>query len=162
MVYVPSEIRRAVKLLAVDEGRTVSDVFVDAVRAYLLARDRDILPAPAPSTAPLLEGQDILRPLVDLLARQEVLLIGIVERLDLPSRQPRARNETVETAARARAMSIILAALTKAGPAGLTPGELNQAARAVDLDLDHYGVAKEVLRAGGLIRCLGNRWSIPS
>ncbi|BAQ45825.1 hypothetical protein Maq22A_c12955 [Methylobacterium aquaticum] len=158
MIQVPVEVRREMRLLAASEGRPVSDLYVEAARAYLAARERVVTePTPIPA-APAREAPVSDPSVSAALARQEKALGEIGRKLDLALR-PEGR---LAGAVTARAIAVTLAALTRAGPDGETPGTLNKACAEQDLDMNAAMDARSFLRNAGLVQFKANRWFLRS
>ncbi|CAO4173334.1 hypothetical protein EEDFHM_02270 [Methylorubrum populi] len=155
MVYVPSEVHRAMKQAALDDGeRFVSDVYVEAARAFLASRgisveaqevSEDVSPTkPASTIADLVVA-------IECLGRR-------VEEVAERGASPRPGAQQPAGTRAAEAMQAVLAALREAGGDGLSGRELSKVVQGRGIRSGAEEAAKAVLRAAGLIRCEGQRW----
>lgn len=159
MVYIPHALHRAVKLRAVDEGRSASELFTDAVRGYLSLPD-EFAEAVCPSAAKLdVRSDTVLMRLAESVERQGRMIEDIKSKLgrrqETPDHTDTSRTVGTRTA---DAMQSILALLRRSGDRGADIKELNDAVWSAGIKSGAAEAAKTVLRGAGLVRYEGRRW----
>ncbi|GJE05263.1 MULTISPECIES: hypothetical protein [Methylobacterium] len=154
MIYVSPDLHREMKLVALDEDRSASDVYGEAVRAYLGSRGVRI-------------GQARRRP-----AAQQATAAELAEAIDRQGRRIEdlhaavaavtgsQRHDTQEPSGTkaAVAMKAVLAQLKAAGTDGMDGRDLSTAVYAAGIRSGAVDGAKTVLRAAGLIHFDAKRW----
>lgn len=155
MVYLPREVRRAMGVMAASRGCRISDVYAEAASQYLRSHGDDgeaAKPEPAVTRAECVasaaqrEGIDRIlnrldgygRMLVDIHA-QTVDLVPIVE---------------------TRPLAVVIAALTKAGSAGLGTGEVRALMTGEGFHALKTTTVRDALVQAGVARHQEGRWYI--
>lgn len=152
MIYVPADVHRAVRELALDEDRPASDVYVAAARRYLASSQ------PEPSRPAGQYGPSPFEP-DRAVADLTLALQALATRLDGALRRDgNGAKEAGGSGTKATiAMRAILSALRQAGPAGVASRELSSALRAAGVRSGTAEAAKATLRASGIVRGDGGR-----
>ncbi|MGN8094147.1 hypothetical protein [Methylobacterium sp. 22177] len=157
MIYVAPDLHREMKLVALDEDRSASDVYGEAVRAYLGSRGVKVGQGreradsvQAATTAELAEA-------IDRQGRRIEDLHAAVAAVTGP---PRRDGQEPGGTKAAEAMKVLLACAKAAGSAGVESDGLSTAARAAGIKSGAEEAAKTVLRAAGLLRFEKRRWYV--
>lgn len=162
MVYMPPGIRLAVKNHAAETRVSASDVFVEAVRAYLAVRGIrfDEEPAVALNAGALPPALVDPTGLGEALDRQARLIEELLLRLDeVVPRTPAGGAEPKPAGTKvAEGMKVLLDALRTAGGHGLDNEGIRAAMTAGSISTGSAESAKAVLRDAGLIRKVERRW----
>ena len=117
MVYVPADVHRSMELMAVERGRSVSDLYVEAARAFIERGGEAPAPSPRPSGAPMPPSDP---------AASDGVLAQIMRRLDDLAVGGAGHGAHALPPVEARAVAVTLGALTRVGTAGLArEGMLN-------------------------------------
>ena len=157
MVYVPPGVHRAMKQAALDDGdRFISEVYVEAAQAFLASRGLKAEEEGAHDNAPTSEPTPSI---ADLVVAIEGLGRRVEEALERGGPPRPIEAQPVGTRA-AEAMRAVLGVLKKAGRDGLSSTELSKAVQGRGVKSGAEETAKAVLRAAGLVRCEGRRWSL--
>lgn len=157
MIYVPPATHRAVRQVALDEGRSASDVYGEAALAYLEARGVTVGMRPEPDTP---SCPPAAAELVEAIERQGKLIEALQAAVDeVRGAAPSGKRGAAGTKP-AEAMREVLRLLKAAGAAGLGSQELDAAVRAAGLRSGAAETAKAVLRGAGLVRHEGRRWYV--
>lgn len=155
MIYVPATLHLAVKRVALDDGRSASDVYAEAARALLAARGVDIEPPrPASPPPPSPDLADLTVAFDKLIARIDDAL---EERLPKPADEEAGGRLPTGTKV-ADAMAALLAVLGKAGEVGIASADLTSAMYQAKIKSGTAEIARVALRTAGLIRRDGKRW----
>ncbi|NEU12478.1 hypothetical protein G3T14_10060 [Methylobacterium sp. BTF04] len=162
MVYVPPELHRAMRRLAIDDDRSASDLYADAARSFLLARDVNVDERPTHG-APTPKRHGTMADLAAAVDRLGSRIEEALVRVEAPAPETReAGGPAPAGTTAAAAVEALLGILREAGSAGLTATELRAAIHAAGIRSGTAEVAKAVLRAAGVVRCEGRRWYVGS
>ncbi|WP_411902752.1 hypothetical protein [Methylorubrum thiocyanatum] len=150
MVYLPPGLRRAMSVLAAERGCRISDLYAEAVGGYLQSwrRPAGATPAvPEPASAPPFLRDDALNRILKLLDDQGGMIRDI-----------QASTASLVPEVEARALAIVIAAVAKAGPDGLSATQVR-----ARLDSDGFRSVKttsvrDTLLRAGVMHCRDNRW----
>ncbi|MGU3557962.1 hypothetical protein [Methylobacterium radiotolerans] len=156
MIYVAPDLHREMKLVALDEDRSASDVYGEAVRAYLGSRGVRIGQTrgrPAGQQATTAE-------LAEAIERQGRRIEDLHAAVVAVTGSPRRDGQEPGGTKAAEAMKVLLACAKAAGSEGVDSGELSAAARAAGIRSGAEEAAKTVLRTAGLLRFESRRWYI--
>ena len=156
MIYVAPDLHREMKLVALDEDRSASDVYVEAVRAYLRSRGVKIGQGRQRPVAP----QSTTAELADAIDRQSRRIEDLHAAVVAVTGSPRRDGQEPGGTKAAEAMKVLLACAKAAGSDGVDSGGLTAAARAAGIRSGAEEAAKTVLRAAGLLRFENRRWYI--
>ncbi|MEH3061524.1 MAG: hypothetical protein PGN33_01680 [Methylobacterium radiotolerans] len=155
MVHVPPDVRDAVKHLAVDERRSTSSVYVEAARAFLETRGRQVVDDPAVTPPPRASEAMMLSAAIKRQERRIDELHAAID--DVRGGGPR-RGQGPAGTKLAEAMKVVLEILKGAGATGMVGRDLDAAVLATGVRSGTVETAKAVLRGAGLVRCEGRRW----
>lgn len=170
MIYVPSDVHRAMKIFAVERGCPASALYVDAARDYLQAHERSIPRLPEPliqsdETAPEIGPGDFM----DRLGQIAEAIALVLQKLEEPTVSKQIDSKTAEprNAEIAGFMRTILKTLANAGPNGISMPELDQAMRGTKLKISARRSdsktgfeenAKSALMQSGFMHNVDGRW----
>lgn len=162
MVYVPPELHRAVKHLALEDRRSASDLYVEAAYAYLASRGLAVPTVPAPDDKPAEPSPTVLADLIQAVERHGRQLEEILRQDAEP------QTEDVESGAPSRsagmttaqAMGTLLRIVRAAGSVGITSHDLRSALEADGIKSGTAEVAKAALRKAGIMRFEERRWYV--
>lgn len=155
MIYVAPAVHRAIKQVALDEGRSASDVYEEAARVFLEARGARIGTDPGPGAIPRAPTAAALVEAIDRQGRRIEELHAMIAGVRGPA--PRSGQDPAGTKV-AEAMRVVLRILRTAGVAGIKGWDLSQAAQAAGVSSGAAETARTVLRGAGLVRCEMKRW----
>lgn len=160
MIYVPPELHRAMKQVALDEGWFVSDAYAAAARDFLAARAVAVEPDPEPDPATAAPTSMTLSDLVEAIERQGRRIEDVLA--STASLRAEAANSGQAPAGTkaAEGMRVLLGILKVAGGDGLSSRELSAKAYEAGIKSGTAETAKVVLRAAGLVRWENRRWFI--
>lgn len=160
MVYVPSRLHRAVRLLALDEGRSTSDVYVEAAHVLLAMRGVAVDECPGPGASSREPPLAPVTELVSAIERQGRHIEDIVASLHAARPDATLYGAAPAGTKAADAMKAVLRVLKEVGAAGLSIRDLEAAVYATGITSGAVETAKAVLRGAGLVRCEGKRWFV--
>ncbi|ACK86178.1 hypothetical protein [Methylorubrum extorquens] len=162
MVYVPTDLHRTVKRLALDDRKSASYIYVMAIAEYLATRGIQVASSTHPPAVRPAPKRAVIDDLVDALDRQERRTDEILRRMDeaRADRLPEAPPTKPAGAKVAEAMRVLLATLKSAGPDGIESRELASTLRAAGIRSGTEEAAKAVLHAAGLVRNAKRRWHL--
>lgn len=157
MIYVAPDLHREMRLVALDEERSASDVYCEAARAYLKSRGVKI-------------GQRHGKPG----AKEAATTVELAEAIDRQGRRIEDLHAAVAAAAgsphrdahepagakAAEAMKVVLAQLKVAGAKGVDSRDLAAATHAAGVSSGAAESANTVLRTAGLVRFDNKRWYV--
>ncbi|MEE7492217.1 hypothetical protein [Methylobacterium oryzae] len=159
MLYVPPELHRAMRQVALDDGRSASDVYVEAAQALVAGRGLKVeAPEIRAVAAPQGSGLAELAEAIERQGRRIEEILGRIAPSSGGARPDDGPSPAGTTAA--AAVAALVGILTEAGPAGLTATQYREAVQAAGVRSGTAEVAKAVLRAAGVVRCEGRRWYI--
>lgn len=155
MVYVAPELHRAVRQVALDDGRSASDVYGEAARTWMAARGVWI--GVGPDRARAATRSSPMADLAEAIDRQGKQIEELHAALaGMPGSAPRGGQGPAGTKV-AEAMKVMLGILRMAGAAGMTTRELTAATGEAGLKSGAAETAKAVLLGAGIVRYEGKR-----
>lgn len=157
MIYVPPELHRAMRQVALDENRTESDVYGEAAQTFLTARG---IP-PVRTPARIAEANSQSSTMADLVKAIEHQGRRIDEVHASIAATRTAGNGSAPAGTKAAgAMKLLLGILKEAGAAGVGRRDLATAMHEAGVKSGTTEVAQAVLRGAGVVRTERGRWFI--
>ena len=142
MVYLPTDLRRAMAAAAAERGMKVSDFYAEATSAYLAGVTRTAEPTSPPAT----KAKDEAQPIPDKAIKR------ILKHLDNQSQMIsdiRVQTSDLVPLVGARPLAIVIAAMSKAGHQGLGTPEVRALLTATGFrDLKTTTVRDALIQAG--------------
>jgi hypothetical protein len=155
MVYLPHEMRRAMKVRAAEQGRTISDLYVEAIGNYLQAR-----PGVSEAIAPVVRSTPV-PPASAAGAMPEDIAKRILDRVNGYGRmiaEIHTQTSGLASSAETRAVAIVIAALCKAAPEGINTAAIKTLLKAAGFKQHEVDYACDTLLRAGVARHQSGRW----
>ncbi|GJD76425.1 hypothetical protein [Methylobacterium goesingense] len=155
MVYLPRDMRRAMKVRAAEQGRTISDLYAEAIGGYLKSRaDASEAIAPEVRSTPV-------PPASAAGAMPEDIAKRILDRVNGYGRmiaEIHTQTSGLASSAETRAVAIVIAALCKAVPQGINTAAIKTLLKSAGFKQHEVDYACDTLLRAGVARHQGGRW----
>lgn len=157
MLYVLSRLHQAMRQVALDEGRSASDVYAEAASRYLA--ERGVTVKEEPEHAPPAQNKALtIEALAAAIGRQEQMIEEIRSALATGRTEAMKTDPAQAGVKAAEAMQAVLAVLNEAGADGLSAPELSRMVQGCSVEFGAEEKAKAILRTVGLVRYEDRRW----
>lgn len=149
MVYLPQEMRRAMKVRAAEQGRTISDLYVEAIGSYLqgcsgksdaIAPEARSTPLPAASTAGAML-EDIAKRILDRVEGYGRMISEI-----------HIQTSGLASFAETRVVAIVVMALCKAVPDGIDTAAIKTLLKSAGFKKHEAEYARDTLLRAGVAK----------